>query len=250
MTIRVAVESKRFPRRRGGRMQALGPLAFDAADGQFLCLVGPSGCGKSTLLQIVSGLDRDFEGAVRFEPPVGPDAPLGYVFQAPRLMPWLTVLENVRLVASQAALAEARPEALLAQMGLGDALETFPNRLSGGMQRRVALARAFVNRPRRLLLDEPFVSLDAPVAARLRETLLDLWRESGATVVFVTHDLREALFLADRILFLTPSPGRVALDWTNPAPRPRRPESPELESLRAELMGRMPDLLGALQPET
>jgi NitT/TauT family transport system ATP-binding protein len=234
----VAIRRKTFDAPGRPPFAAIEGLEFEVPAGQFLCVVGPSGCGKSTLLGILCGLDAAFDGAVD----AGGAAP-GVMFQTPRLMPWKTALENVRLVASPEALAEGRPEALLARMGLGAAMGAYPARLSGGMQRRVALARAFVNRPRLLLLDEPFVSLDAPTAAGLRALLLALWRETGATVVFVTHDLREALFLSDRILFLTPSPARAALDFANPAPRPRAEESPALEALRAELLARRPELL-------
>jgi NitT/TauT family transport system ATP-binding protein len=169
------------------------------------------------------------------------------MFQTPRLMSWLTVRDNVGLVLAGGD--DPRIDALLRAMDLGEYAGSYPGRLSGGMQRRVALARAFVANPGLLLLDEPFLSLDAPVANRLRQLLLDLYGESPATVLFVTHDLREALFLADRILFLSPRPGRVVFDLAVDLPRPRQPEGPDLERLRLALLDQHPDLLaGIVQP--
>ncbi len=218
--------------------------------GQFTCIVGPSGTGKTTLLNIMSGLDADFQGAVIIHgnpPRLAP--PLGYMFQSPRLMPWLTVLENVNMVASGYARGKNLPKKLLEQMELGEFLDAYPNRLSGGMQRRVALARAFVNQPPLLLLDEPFISLDTPVAYRLRNLLLDLWREHEATVVFVTHDLREAVQLGERILFMSPSPGRIVLDLPVNLARPRDPEGGEMEEFRSQLLRDHPDILAGLENE-
>lgn len=163
-------------------------------------------------------------------------------------MPWLSVLDNVLLVARAAHDARARATALLEAMELGDVLDAFPGRLSGGMQRRVALARAFVNEPSLMLMDEPFVSLDAPTAQRLREMFVSLWQRSGATVLFVTHDLREALSLADRVCFLSGSPGRVVLDLPIELERPRKPDDVAVLALQARLLERFPELLAGLAP--
>lgn len=165
-------------------------------------------------------------------------------------MPWLSVLDNVLLVARAAHDARARAIALLEAMELGDVLDAFPGRLSGGMQRRVALARAFVNEPSLMLMDEPFVSLDAPTAQRLREMFVSLWQRSGATVLFVTHDLREALSLADRVCFLSGSPGRVVLDLPIELERPRKPDDVAVLALQARLLERFPELLAGLAAET
>lgn len=249
MTVSVSVAEKTYAGPGRPRFAALSNVRFELADGEFTCLVGPSGCGKSTLLQILSGLDPHFSGRFAFDPAIGDDAPLGYVFQSPRLMPWLTIVENVDLVASPRSREERRAEMLLEQMDLGEVMHTFPNRLSGGMQRRVSLARAFVNRPRYLFLDEPFVSLDAPVARRLHQLLLDLWAETRCTVLFVTHDLREAIYLADRILFMSRSPGRIAHDYAVELPRPRDPDSPDIERIRDQLLAAHPEILsGIAQP--
>jgi len=236
----VAIAKKIY--RKGGREAlALSELAFTVPAGQFICIVGPSGCGKTTLLSIVAGLDRDYDGAV-----TGADARIGFVFQTPRLMPWLTARDNVRLALDPPPTAPGKAEELLTEMKLDAALDAYPNHLSGGQQRRVALARAFVNDPDLMLLDEPFTSLDAPTAQQLRELLLALWRRHKPTVLFVTHDLREALSLGDRILFLSAGPGRVVLDLPVDLPRPRSPDAPAVEAMRKRLLDLYPDLLRGL----
>jgi NitT/TauT family transport system ATP-binding protein len=160
-------------------------------------------------------------------------------------MPWLSVRDNVRL-ALPADDDGQRADALLNDMQLGPYLDAFPNRLSGGQQRRVALARAFVSDPALLLLDEPFQSLDAPTAQHLRDLLLALWARHRPTVLFVTHDLREALSLGDRVLFLSTGPARIVLDLPLDLPRPRSPDGPPVEALRKRLLESYPDLLRGL----
>ena len=244
----VDIQRKVFSSPTGDEFLAISQLRFSVPRGQFCCIIGPSGSGKTTFLNIVSGLDSSFDGEVRIagQPP-GAGPRLGYMFQSPRLMPWLTVEKNVELVATHRAIAQGMPRKLLEQVGLGASCDAYPNRLSGGMQRRVALARAFVNEPPLLLLDEPFVSLDTPVANRLRDLLLDQWRARGATIVFVTHDLREALQLGDRVVFMTASPGRVVLDIPVPLERPRVPEGREIEQFRAQLLAEHPAILAGLE---
>lgn len=234
-----------------GERLAIEGLEFAAGAGEFLCVVGPSGCGKTTMLNIVGGIDADADAEIRFAGGHDGDgnrggARLSYMFQTPRLLPWETVRDNVNLVLPPGSARDGRGEALLRRMELGDSLDEFPNRLSGGMQRRVALARAFVTEPRLLLLDEPFVSLDAPVANRLRDILLDLWLARPTTVLFVTHDLREAIHLGDRILFLSRAPSRVILDVVVSLPRPRDPEDPEIDRFRAALLTANRSLLHGL----
>jgi NitT/TauT family transport system ATP-binding protein len=244
--IRAKTYAARTP---GGDHMALRDLSFEIPEGQFACIVGPSGSGKTTLLNIIGGLDRAVEGSVRLGGGDGAEPanlPIGYMFQTPRLFPWLSVLDNVRIVMDRAAADGGEAERLLTEMRLGDVMHAFPNRLSGGMQRRVALARAFAVKPRLLLMDEPFVSLDAPVAEKLRALLLETWKARRTTVLFVTHDLGEALALADRILFLSPSPGRIVLDLPVNLPRPRHLEDPAVRALRRDLLGRYPQLLAGL----
>jgi ABC-type nitrate/sulfonate/bicarbonate transport system ATPase subunit len=224
----------------------LSDIQFDVKSGEFCCVVGPSGCGKTTLLNLISGLDKEFEGLVAIDggaPSTGPTP--GYMFQSSRLMPWLTVRENVELV-----LPGDEPESkvldLLREMELEDFVDVYPGHLSGGMRRRVALARAIINEPPLLLLDEPFMSLDAPVANRLRRLLIEVCERSSSTGLFVTHDLREALFLADRVLFVSSRPGRIVLDHVIDIPRPRAPEGETIEMLRLDLLKRHPQLLSGL----
>lgn len=239
----IAIAAKIY--RRSAHTPALADLAFTVPSGQFLCIIGPSGCGKTTLLSIVAGLDRDFDGTVGR----AAETRIGFVFQTPRLMPWLTVRDNVRLALDPPPGKDGRAEALLREMNLGNQLDSFPSHLSGGQQRRVALARAFVNEPQLLLLDEPFTSLDAPTAQQLRDLLLALWQRQRPTVLFVTHDLREALSLGDRILFLSAAPGRLVLDLPLELARPRSPDGPAVEAARKRLLDLYPDLLRGLDKQ-
>ena len=250
--LQVRIDRKIYPAEtpEGGRL-AIEGLAFDIPARQFCCIVGPSGCGKTTMLNIMAGLDKEAEGRVEFSDGTPLHAtPIGYMFQTPRLLPWLSVRDNVRVVLDENEAASGRAERILEEMQLGDSLDVFPNRLSGGMQRRVALARAFAIEPRLLLLDEPFVSLDAPVGNRLRTMLLDLWQSRPTTVLFVTHDLREAIFLGDRILFLSRGPSRVILDVTVDLPRPRNFEDRKLEDFRKSLLDQHNSLLHGLAEES
>lgn len=243
--LNIEIDRKTYPDRGGRSHTALSGLRLRAARGEFVCVVGPSGCGKSTLLNVVGGLDQEVEGRVQFSGMATPVA-TGFMFQEPRLMPWLTVLDNVLLVSDGTAAAAARARELLHAMELGDVVDAFPGRLSGGMQRRVALARAFVNEPGLLLMDEPFVSLDVPTADRLREMLLALWSRCRSTVLFVTHDLREALALADRICFMSSAPGRVVLELPVELARPRSVDCAEVVALHASLLASHPQLLAGL----
>ncbi len=238
------VRRKRF---RSPATVALEDLRFAVAPGEFVAIVGPSGAGKTTLLNVVAGLDTEFDGELRLEnsdPARREEAPrLGFVFQQPQLMPWLTVLDNICLVLEESDEARERARSLLADVGLEDFDGAFPSQLSGGMQRRVALARSFVVRPDLLLMDEPFLSLDDPTAWRLRGQLIALWEECRPTVLYVTHDLREALTVADRVLFLSERPGRVILDHAIEIARPRGSMDPRVAELHQQLLAEHPDLL-------
>ena len=240
--IRIAVDRKAFE---SPPAVALEGLAFTVDPGEFVAIVGPSGAGKSTLLNIVAGLDRRYEGNVTCTTDMNGtgDPRVAYVFQTPRLMPWLTALDNVRLVLAQEAASEEAARAILVEVGLQGFEDAYPGQLSGGMQRRVALARAFSVEPSLLLMDEPFASLDEPLAWRLRGGLHALWRRHRPTVLFVTHDLTEALSLADRVMFLTPRPGRVVWEQPVELSRPREGGDPRVERQRAELLERHPEIL-------
>ena len=210
----------------------LGELAFSLGNGEVAALVGPSGCGKTTLLRIIAGLDSDFEGSVAL-PAHGM---LGMVFQEPRLLPWRTVEQNVRLAAPRAT--DAALGTLFQALGLTAHRDHFPGELSLGLARRVALARAFAVEPDLLLLDEPFVSLDDALAARLRDELADLVNRRPITTLLVTHNVEEAIGLADRLLLLSLSPARVLADV--PVTRPRTPRTPqELAAMRQEIAKRI-----------
>jgi NitT/TauT family transport system ATP-binding protein len=244
----VRVRQKRYP---GATRPALEALEMSAGAGEIVGIVGPSGCGKSTLLGIIAGLDRAFEGSVEVDGQAingaagGQTAPvrLGMMFQASRLMPWLTILDNLRLVLGRDPAATAHARRLLSDVGLEEAADTYPGRLSGGMQRRVALARAFAVEPELLLLDEPLVSLDAPTASRLRRQLVELWQGTRPAVLYVTHELREALAVADRVLFLTPGPGRVVLELLVGLARPREPGDAAVGELHDRILRLHPEIL-------
>jgi ABC-type nitrate/sulfonate/bicarbonate transport system ATPase subunit len=227
------IAEKRYPGENDrGAVIALKGLQARVSPNEFCALFGPSGCGKSTLLNIIAGIDRSYLGRVGFD---GGRAPrVGYVFQNPRLLPWRTVRENLELVRRRGADPETVDE-LIREVGLVDATEAYPARLSGGMARRAALARAFAVEPDLLLLDEPFVSLDAAAANRLRALLLRLVTARPTTVLLVTHDAEEAVTLADRILLLSPAPGRVLAEMPISIPREKRQDRSTLEKLLAEL---------------
>jgi len=211
------IKQKSYRAAAGGRLHVLGELSIALAKGEVAALVGPSGCGKTTLLRIITGLDRDFEGTVSL--PV--NCKLGVVFQEPRLLPWRTVEENIRLIAPQASAQSLKT--LLATLGLAEHRRHYPSELSLGQARRVALARAFAVEPDLLILDEPFISLDAALADRLRGELIELVSRRPVTTLVVTHNIEEAIGLADRVFLLSFSPAHVLAEV--PIERPRKPRS-------------------------
>lgn len=206
---------------------ALQDVSLSIPDGQFVCLLGPSGCGKSTVLNIVAGFERATSGDVLVGPDrvEGPARDHGMVFQQPHLFPWLNVLENItfgpRMTGVSAADYLPRANRYVDLMGLRGFEHHFPYELSGGMQQRVALARAWIKEPSLFLMDEPFGALDAQTRLLMQELLLTVWDSSRSTVLFVTHDIDEAIFLSDRVVLLAARPGRVTEDLTVPLQRPR-----------------------------
>jgi ABC-type nitrate/sulfonate/bicarbonate transport system ATPase subunit len=226
--LEVSVKNKAFSAAAGGTLRVINGLTFSLGKGEVGALVGPSGCGKTTLLRIIAGLDPDYEGSVGL-----PDhGRLGMVFQEPRLLPWRTLEQNVRLAAPDAT--DADLDALFATLGLSAHRQHYPGELSLGLARRVALARAFAVHPDLLLLDEPFVSLDDALALRLRDELAELVTRRPVTTLLVTHNVEEAIALADRLFLLSPSPARVIAEL--PIERPRSPRSPEeLAALRGAI---------------
>lgn len=217
---------KTFATTNGG-LVALANINLSVLAGEFLCIVGPSGCGKTTLLQILGGLLPASKGQVYWldQPLSEPHPGIGIVFQKPNLMPWRTVRENVllplQLQAVPAATAERRAHEALAMVGLSEFVSVYPKALSGGMEQRVAVARALVQQPRLLLLDEPFGALDALTRERLNQKLLHIWETQALTAIMVTHNIREAVFLADRVLVLSPRPATISAEFTIDLPRPR-----------------------------
>jgi sulfonate transport system ATP-binding protein len=211
MELDVCIARKTLRTAAGQTREILRDVAFSLRQGEVCACLGPSGCGKTTLLRIIAGLDADFEGRVVLPA----EHKIGMVFQEPRLLPWRSVAQNLRLVgiSSEDDLAE-----IVASLRLSLHLDHFPGELSLGLARRVAIARAFAVKPDLLLLDEPFVSLDAALASRLREELLALVFKRNATTLIVTHDVEEAIAIADRILVLS-APGRLLADRTIEAPR-------------------------------
>ena len=207
------IRVKRFPARGGApALTVFEDFRLNLPEGRFYAIVGPSGCGKTTLLNIAAGLDRAFRGTVSLPAVRGREPMLGYVFQNPRLLPWRTVAENLALVLHDAPDQGERVARWLREVGLEGLGSVYPSRLSVGMSRRAALARAFAVEPDLLLMDEPFVSLDEPTARQMRGLLRRILGAHPTTVLFVTHDLREAIALADRILFLSRPPARLLLD--------------------------------------
>ncbi len=210
-----------------GDHPAVEDFSLEIEPGEFVCLLGPSGCGKSTVLNAVAGFLRPAGGRVAVDDDVvaGPGPERGMVFQQHSLFPWKTVLENVafgpRMQGKSRAEARDLAREYLDLVGLGGSAHRYPATLSGGMQQRVGIARALVNHPSVLLMDEPFGALDAQTRAIMQESLLRLWGQTGNTVLFVTHDIDEALFLADRVVVMSAAPGRVLLDLRLDLPRPR-----------------------------
>jgi len=224
--LQIAGVSKHF-RPPGGQPQlALEAVDLTVAPSEIVSLVGTSGCGKSTLLRIVAGLEKPSTGRVRIAgmEVAAPSRDVGLVFQEPRLLPWMSVRQNVRLALHDMPRGDQDGliDAVLAKVGLGRFADVWPHQLSGGMAQRASIARALVRRPRLLLLDEPFSALDSFTRQSLQEHLLELWRDGGFTMVFVTHDIEEAVALSDRIVVLRGQPGKVVAVHEVALPRPRQ----------------------------
>jgi len=220
---------------------ALDAISFSVTAGELICIVGPSGCGKSTLLRLVAGLDFPNSGDLRVgtEAIAGPSAERGLVFQDPNLFPWLTVRRNVQAgLVALGMLREKRREVseFIHLVGLEGFADVYPHQLSGGMAQRVALARALITHPRVLLLDEPLGALDAFTRMRMQDEVLRLWQVRLTTMILVSHDIDEAIYMSDRILIMTPRPGRIDRTIQVNLARPRDRSSPEFLRLRSEIL--------------
>jgi NitT/TauT family transport system ATP-binding protein len=221
--------------------EALRNINLDVQLGEFVVLLGPSGCGKSTLLYLIAGLESPSKGEIwSFEKPIaGPSPERSLIFQETSLFPWLSVWQNVSFGLAirgvSAAERRARAREALQRVGLVEAMDKRPDELSGGMRQRVAVARALTMRPKVLLMDEPFAALDVQTRVKMQDFLQDVWRDSGASVLFVTHHIDEAIALADRVVVFTARPGRVKTIVPVDLPRPRDLFGPASERLRVEL---------------
>lgn len=247
MTPKLLVQnvSRVFPGVRGAApTRALEPTNLTVAENDFITVLGPSGCGKSTLLRIVAGLDRPTAGDVLLDGRAvrGPGPDRGMVFQSYTLFPWLTVSENIAFGLTEKGVPAAQSREIVAayveKVGLRGFENHYPKQLSGGMQQRTAIARALANEPEILLLDEPFGALDNQTRALMQELLLGIWERERKTVLFVTHDIEEAIFLASRVVVMTARPGRIKADIPIDLPHPRHyrmKTSPEFSELKARL---------------
>jgi sulfonate transport system ATP-binding protein len=225
----------------GSEFVAISGIDLEVQSGELVCVVGGSGCGKTTLLRIIGGLDPEFEGSVRLggKPIQGPGLDRGFVFQEHRLLPWLTVGENVAFGLQQRPAAERRE--LVAHyielVGLSEFAQRYPHQLSGGMAQRVAIARALANQPRVLLLDEPFGALDALTRIRMQQEILRIWEAERTTMILVTHDIDEAIYLADRVVIMASHPGRIRNIVRIDLPRPRDRSDYGFTQLRKDIYG-------------
>jgi sulfonate transport system ATP-binding protein len=226
----------------GAPVEALNNISLSVQPGEFVSIVGPSGCGKSTLLRLLAGLERGFSGDITQDgkPIVGTSLDRGIVFQEPRLFPWATVWQNVGLGLQNAPIAAALKKETIAAhielVGLQGFERAYPHQLSGGMAQRAAIARGLVNRPQILLLDEPFGALDAMTRGKMQIELQQIWAHEKITMILVTHDVDEAVFLGDRVIVLAPRPGRISRIFDVPAKRPRLRTDDDLVHIRNEVL--------------
>src|SRR4051794_37995550 len=242
-SLRCTEVSKDFPTpdNAGSRTVALENVSLSVAAGELISLVGPSGCGKSTLLRLTAGLDTPNSGELWIGPEriTGPSAERGLVFQDPNLFPWLTVRRNIESgLVARGKLHEKRHEVdeFMRLVGLETFANAYPHHLSGGMAQRVALARALINHPKVLLLDEPLGALDVFTRMRMQDEVLRLWQARNTTMLLVTHDIDEAIYMSDRIVIMTPRPGRIERTLSIALERPRQRNSAEFLKLRGEIL--------------
>jgi NitT/TauT family transport system ATP-binding protein/sulfonate transport system ATP-binding protein len=228
-----------------GEVEALAPIDLTIPKGEFVCMIGASGCGKSTLLRIIAGFEDPTTGSVAMygKPITGPGSDRGMVFQDYALFPWMTVRENISFGPRQRQLPREETariaDEFVRMVGLERFAERYPNQLSGGMKQRVAIARVLANDASILLMDEPFGALDALTREQLQNELLQIWKRTGVTTIFVTHSVEEAVLLADRVLVMSAGPGRIESDFRIDLARPRDVSSPEFNALRRDIARRL-----------
>jgi len=244
---KISVEdvSKVYLDRNGGTVSALDDVRLSIGEAEIVCVVGPSGCGKSTLLNLIAGFDQPSAGRILLDgaklPPPGPDRSV--VFQSPSLFPWMTVQENVTFGPCKRGVPrttyESEARGMIEAVGLSRFAGRYPYELSGGMRQRVQIARALVNHPKVLLMDEPFAALDFQNRLAMQELLLQLWGRIRSTIFFITHDVEEAIFLGDRVYVMTASPGRIKATIEVPFSKPREIEvvtSPEFVAIKDQVL--------------
>ncbi len=235
-----------FPRDDGSQLVVLENMSFDVRDKEFVCILGSSGCGKTTLLRLIAGLDEAREGSIILdgEKITGPSPKVGFVFQEYSLFPWRNVIDNIAFGLEMKGIPKEErysiAERYLDLVNLSQFRTSFPSELSGGMRQRIAVARALALEPVLLLMDEPFGALDAQTRNMLQKELLDIWDKTKKTIIFITHSVDEAVFLADRIIVLTPRPGRICQIFPVDLKRPRDRTSVEFAQVRREVL----DLIG------
>ncbi|WP_397454229.1 ABC transporter ATP-binding protein [Pseudomonas versuta] len=242
--------SKRFASRPGSttQLQVLDNIQLDIAPGEFISIVGASGCGKSTLLRLILGLDEEYDGRILIngKPIAGTGLERGIVFQDHRLFPWLNVEQNVAVGLKNSPLSSAEKRDTVREhielVGLQDFIDAYPHQISGGMAQRVAIARGLVNRPSVLLLDEPLGALDALTRARLQGELQNIWAKEKITMILVTHDVDEAVFLGDRVVVMQPNPGRIRRILDVDLPRPRNRSDSRFIALRDDVLSDFAEL--------
>lgn len=232
--IKIDIQEKTF-----NGIKILENINISLKEGEFLSIIGPSGCGKTTLLNIISSLDKDFKGFVNIS-----SSNIGFVFQDHRLIPWLSVKENLLIISKDKDMKQINE--LLNLVGLDNILDIYPRDLSGGMARRVSFVRAFINNPKVIFLDEPFISLDYPTATSLKKDFLELCKRFNTTVILVTHDLSEAIYLSNRILFFSKNPATQILEYKNT--NNQEFDLKKIDELKNEILETYPHILeGYLQ---
>ena len=247
-----------FRSTRGEEVHAVENFTLETEPGEFICIVGPSGCGKSTVLNVIAGFVENTSGEVTLDGVdiLGPSPQRGVVFQQHALFPWKSVTDNVEFGLKMQGVGKAErqrtADVYIQQVGLTGFKSKYPHELSGGMAQRVGIARVLASNPGVMLMDEPFGSLDAQTRGRMQELLVDIWEEHKKTIVFITHDLDEAIFLSDRIVLMTASPGTVKAVYKNELPRPRTPDICTTEAfleLKIEMMTSLREEMAAAQAQ-
>ncbi len=255
MLVKVEGVTKHFSQNSGEEMDVLQDINLEIAEGEFVCMVGPSGCGKSTLLYLLAGLDKPTSGKIWVggAPVTGPGTDRVVVFQEAALFPWLNVRQNVefglKIAGASPAESRRRSDVYLKMVHLSRFAESYPHQLSGGMKQRVAIARALAMDPKILLMDEPFAALDAQTRRLLQQELVEIWQQTRKTIFFVTHNVREATVLADKVVVISARPGRIIKGFAIHLPRPRRESDPHLIVIQQRILTHLQEEIAKVAKE-